>query len=801
MQVESIPDTHEIEGVEGHGVLHIQHEIKSESDTITTETDDTDNNVNLKVLWSSDTSGMVGYQVAAEESLESESHDKSPTSTHDTELHDVGDQEHVAGSDDLDTTDGHLQTEASSHDGVIIAGEDSHTDSDILGSDEGHMLHVPDNSGSLLTDSPQTIQVATSLANALAAHSDHDVIQLLLPSHETEIQTSEEGISVSLGSICMTTASVITPPTQSTVQAITLANGTTAFIQHPNGKFLEGQTITLEDGSTAIVHGSATKLQDVSLVTSSVTSSQLPNVKTEPAQSIQLEDGTTGFLNQAVKDGLQAIILEDGTTAYLASQQASQFMENAHFEPTTLTLDQLTAQGQAVQTLIPNGMVSVNVKPMETIDQATLVAQMNASQDPKEVKQNFLQIVRQADKSVAFGEKAYKCAFDGCGRLYTTLHHLKVHERSHTGDRPFKCDYLDCGKAFATGYGLKSHTRVHTGEKPYRCSEEGCDKAFKTSGDLQKHVRTHTGERPFRCPFEGCNRSFTTSNIRKVHIRTHTGERPYCCPEEGCGRAFASATNYKNHIRIHTGEKPYVCTVQGCGKRFTEYSSLYKHHVVHTHSKPYMCNYCHKTYRQTSTLAMHKRTAHGEDTTAESEAVLFEANNQGMEPPEKRPRISLKMACDSDEGEGTLVINTPDPAHTLALVGSESLSVVAGSTDKSVVQSTQTDHTALLQQAGVAAFTLGDQGQQVYVITDPAQLEALQQIAQHQFDGETLDSAVIQALTGVEEDVSMEPTDTVNPEIVASTEVDNITSAESIDSGEVMESAETTAIHIHELQT
>ena len=71
------------------------------------------------------------------------------------------------------------------------------------------------------------------------------------------------------------------------------------------------------------------------------------------------------------------------------------------------------------------------------------------------------------------------------------------------------------------------------------------------------------------------------------------------------------------------GEKPYVCAVQGCGKRFTEYSSLYKHHVVHTHTKPYTCNYCGKTYRQTSTLAMHKRTAHGEgeDSTVGTETV------------------------------------------------------------------------------------------------------------------------------------------------------------------------------------
>lgn len=77
-----------------------------------------------------------------------------------------------------------------------------------------------------------------------------------------------------------------------------------------------------------------------------------------------------------------------------------------------------------------------------------------------------------------------------------------------------------------------------------------------------------------------------------------------------------------------TGEKPYVCTVAGCGKKFTEYSSLYKHHVVHTHSKPYICNRCGKTYRQTSTLAMHKRTAHGEEVTAESEAELYAQQQQ-----------------------------------------------------------------------------------------------------------------------------------------------------------------------------
>lgn len=72
------------------------------------------------------------------------------------------------------------------------------------------------------------------------------------------------------------------------------------------------------------------------------------------------------------------------------------------------------------------------------------------------------------------------------------------------------------------------------------------------------------------------------------------------------------------------GERPYCCTYPGCTKRFTEYSSLYKHNVVHTHSKPYTCKFCSKTYRQTSTLAMHKRQAHGETCCEASKRIGLE---------------------------------------------------------------------------------------------------------------------------------------------------------------------------------
>ncbi|KAJ8406429.1 hypothetical protein AAFF_G00300030 [Aldrovandia affinis] len=404
------------------------------------------------------------------------------------------------------------------------------------------------------------------------------------------------------------------------LQAVTLVDGSTAYIQHnpkvsfSDGKLMDGQVIQLEDGSTAYVqHVSMPKAE-----ASRWTGSPLCDVvggdclRLEDGQAVQLEDGTTAYIHTPKEtydqSTLQAVQLEDGTTAYIqhtvqmpqsntilaiqADGTVSDLQADGTIDPETISvLEQYTTKVEGAECISGAGLVSRN--------------------DPDGGVQ--MQIVLQGQggrsliKAQQTGEKTFHCDYEGCGKLYTTAHHLKVHERSHTGDRPYLCDHLGCGKKFATGYGLKSHIRTHTGEKPYRCQEVNCHKSFKTSGDLQKHIRTHTGERPFKCPFEGCGRSFTTSNIRKVHIRTHTGERPYYCSEPGCGRAFASATNYKNHMRIHTGEKPY----------------------------PYNCNHCGKTYKQISTLAMHKRTAHNDTEPIEEEQeAYFEPPQVRHEPPE-----------------------------------------------------------------------------------------------------------------------------------------------------------------------
>ncbi|KAM9480801.1 zinc finger protein 143 isoform 1-T2 [Clarias gariepinus] len=417
------------------------------------------------------------------------------------------------------------------------------------------------------------------------------------------------------------------------LQAVTLVDGSTAYIQHSpkDNKIMEGQVIQLEDGSAAYVQH--LPMPKAGTFHRPKITSVGEGLRLEDGQTVQLEDGTTAYIHAPKETydqgGLQAVQLEDGTTAYIQHMPQSSTI-------LAIQADGTVADLQAEGTIDP--------------DTISVLEQYSAKMEATECSTGLLsrgdtdgsvhmQIVLQGQEGRSprvqhIGEKAFRCEHEGCGKLYTTAHHLKVHERSHTGDKPYICDHLGCGKKFATGYGLKSHVRTHTGEKPYRCQELNCLKSFKTSGDLQKHTRTHTGEKPFKCPFEGCGRSFTTSNIRKVHIRTHTGERPYYCSEPNCGRAFASATNYKNHMRIHTGEKPYVCTVPGCDKRFTEYSSLYKHHVVHTPCKPYNCNHCGKTYKQISTLAMHKRTAHNDTEPIEEEQeAYFEPPTEAIDDP------------------------------------------------------------------------------------------------------------------------------------------------------------------------
>ena len=81
-------------------------------------------------------------------------------------------------------------------------------------------------------------------------------------------------------------------------------------------------------------------------------------------------------------------------------------------------------------------------------------------------------------------KKSFPCAVVGCSKQFSTPYRLKAHIRSHTGDM-FECDSQGCDKAFITQSDLNKHIKTHSGMKPFQCLHNGCGKVYTTAHHLK----------------------------------------------------------------------------------------------------------------------------------------------------------------------------------------------------------------------------------------------------------------------------------------------------------------------------
>eukprot|EP00095_Tigriopus_kingsejongensis_P003311 snap_masked-scaffold355_size198070-processed-gene-0.17 protein:Tk03311 transcript:snap_masked-scaffold355_size198070-processed-gene-0.17-mRNA-1 annotation:"zinc finger and scan domain-containing protein 2" len=199
--------------------------------------------------------------------------------------------------------------------------------------------------------------------------------------------------------------------------------------------------------------------------------------------------------------------------------------------------------------------------------------------------------------------RIFACEFPGCGKEYKKRHHLKEHERKHTGDMKYSCEV--CGKRFYIQAHMKRHLYSHTGIKPHVCRWK-CGAIFASYGGRMKHERiNHYDENPLRSECDICGRPFKNQQQLVKHRMTHLN------PEE---------------------RKDYRCSY--CHIMFDTIKLRERHEERHKDGEVFSCETCEKVFKNEKNLNHHVKTHHMKKS---DKPTTPNAKKGKKEPPPKHP--------------------------------------------------------------------------------------------------------------------------------------------------------------------
>ncbi|XP_037088879.1 zinc finger protein 324A-like [Pollicipes pollicipes] len=132
-----------------------------------------------------------------------------------------------------------------------------------------------------------------------------------------------------------------------------------------------------------------------------------------------------------------------------------------------------------------------------------------------------------------------------------------------------------------------------------KAARSGSERQQKSSSQSRLWTISADGQ-TYQCSL--CDKKFAHRTYMYHHVRIHTGVRPHACAS--CTRSFRSSSALSEHVRsAHTAGAQFSCEL--CGQTFVHSSSLRQHLSRHRQRKAHRCDACGKLFHRPSQLREH----------------------------------------------------------------------------------------------------------------------------------------------------------------------------------------------------